>query len=88
MAQAKIFEGTWKEMLVYADEFRKAPKLTIIVPDFDEQRTNSYRTDLTPQERIQRLDALAEQNRHLPALPPEAFDRECLYAEEEETNAC
>ena len=34
---------------------------------------------LTPQEVIRGLDALAEMNRGLPVLPPEAFERESLY---------
>lgn len=34
---------------------------------------------LSVEERIKAMDALAEKNRHLPALPPEAFDREKLY---------
>ena len=29
MAQAKIFEGTWDELLVRAEEFRKFPRLTL-----------------------------------------------------------
>jgi hypothetical protein len=34
---------------------------------------------LSVEERIQAMDALAEKNRNLPVLPPEAFDREKLY---------
>ncbi|HZO90608.1 MAG TPA: hypothetical protein VFB38_19930 [Chthonomonadaceae bacterium] len=34
---------------------------------------------LSVEERIRLMDELAEKNRHLPVLPPEAFDREKLY---------
>jgi hypothetical protein len=84
MATAKIFEGTWEELTAHADEFRRYPKLTLIVPEPSVQATSRYRADLTPEERIRMLDALAERNRHIPALPEEAFDRESLYADEEE----
>ena len=49
-----------------------------------EETPGRYRPDLTPQERIRMLDALAERNRNIPPLPPEAFDRESLYADDEE----
>ena len=85
----KKFEGTWEELTSQANEFRNYPKLTLIVP---EQRPLSLtrssgshcKADLTPKERIQMLDALAERNRHIPALPESAFDRESLYADDEE----
>lgn len=32
MAQPKVYEGTWKELSVHAEEFRDLPKLTLIVP--------------------------------------------------------
>lgn len=83
MAQAKIFEGTWEELLVRADEFRRFPKLTLLIPQPDRLVTSQYRADLTAEERIRMLDALAERNRHVPALPAEAFERESLYADEE-----
>jgi hypothetical protein len=34
---------------------------------------------MPPQEVIRALDELAELNRGLPVLPPEAFDRESIY---------
>jgi len=34
---------------------------------------------LTPEEIIRGLDELAEMNRDLPLLPPEAFERENIY---------
>ncbi len=87
MAQAKIFEGTWEELTAHADEFRTHPKLTLIVPETSEQVASRYRADLTPDERIRMLDALAERNRHIPALPETAFDRESLYADDEEAGS-
>ena len=82
MAQAKIFEGTWEELLIRADEFRRFPKLTLLVPKPDVSAVSQFRADLTAEERIRMLDALAERNRHVPALPTEAFERESLYADE------
>ena len=87
MAQAKIFEGTWEDLIAHADEFRMYPKLTLIVPEPSSQPASRYRADLTPEERIRMLDALAERNRRIPALPEEAFDRESLYADDEELGA-
>ena len=84
MAQARIFEGTWEELAARADQFRTSPKLTLIVPELDAQPATRYQADLTPEERIRMLDALAERNRHIPSLPEEAFDRESLYADDEE----
>ena len=70
---------------LHAQEFRYYPKLMLIVPAQEPQQFRSrYRANLTPQERIEAMDAAAEKNRHLPILPPEAFDRESLYAEEGE----
>ena len=61
----------------------------ILVPEqapFSSSRSpgSHYRADLTPEERIQMLDASVERNRHIPALPESAFDRESLYADPEE----
>ena len=70
-----VYEGTWEELAVHAAEFRAYPKLQLIVPLPQEGNDSRYREDLTPEERIQMLDALAEMNRDLPGLPDEAFDR-------------
>ncbi len=88
MAQAKIFEGTWEELTAHANEFRGYPKLTLIAPEPSAQAANHYQAEITPEQRIRMLDALAERNRNLPALPEEAFDRENLYADEEEQGVC
>ncbi len=84
MAQPKVYEGTWAELSTHAHELQGYPKLTLIVPTQEGSLPSRYRADLTPEERIKALDAAAEKNRHLPVLPPEAFDRESLYAEDGE----
>jgi hypothetical protein len=84
MAQARVYEGTWDELAARADELRGYGKLTLIIPAQQDSAAGGYRAEITPGERIRRLDAVAERNRRLPALPPEAFDRETLYAEDEE----
>jgi hypothetical protein len=81
---SKIYEGTWAELSAHADEFKEIPGLKLIVPQQEPLATVRYRVDLTPEERIRRLDALAEQNRHIPALPDAAFEREALYADDRE----
>ena len=84
MTQSRIYEGTWAELSAHADEFKEIPGLRLIVPQQESQTAHRYRADLTPEERIRMLDALAERNRHLPALPNAAFERESLYADEDE----
>lgn len=85
MVMPKVYEGTWEELSTHAQEFRHYPKLTLIVPAQEPQQFRTrYRANLTPEERIKAMDAAAEKNRHLPILPPEAFDRESLYAEDGE----
>ncbi len=85
MANLKIYEGTWDELAARAEEFRAYPKLQLIVLVPEREATQSrYRADLSPQERIRMLDALAKRNKDIPALPEHAFDRESLYADDEE----
>lgn len=79
MTKPKVYEGTWEELAAHAEEFRAYPKLQLIVLPLQAETVSRYRADLSPQERIQMLDALAEMNRNLPGLPDEAFDREKLY---------
>ena len=81
MSYAKVYEGTWDELAVYAPELRTHPKLTLIVPQSIETTSSRFRADLTPAERIAAMDAFAETNRSLPVLPDDAFDRENLYEE-------
>ncbi len=84
MAQSKIYGGTWAELSAHAEEFKEIPGLRLIVPQEEPQTARRYRPELTPEERIRMLDVIAERNRHLPALPDAAFDREFLYANEDE----
>jgi len=79
VAKPKIYEGTWEELTAHADEFRSYPKLQVIVPPAQDDNGSRYRADLTPEQRIQMLDALVDMNRNLPGLPDEAFDRVTLY---------
>ena len=78
MAQAQIYTGSWEELSVYAAAFHGRKDLTLIVPD---SSPAEKKQEMTPEEKIRALDALAEKNRHYPALPSEAFDRENLYEE-------
>lgn len=78
----RVLQGTWEEIAAHADELRRQQRLFLIVPaEEDPPATGGVRPGLSPQERIARLNALAEQNRDLPVLPPEAFERESLYDE-------
>ena len=79
MAKPRIYEGTWEELAAHADEFRAYPKLQVIVPPPPDDNGSRYQADLTPEQRIRMLDALADMNRDLPGLPDEAFDRLRLY---------
>jgi hypothetical protein len=83
MAQSRVYEGTWAELADHADEFKEIPGLRLIVPRSESGSTGRYRDDLTPDQRIELLDALAERNRDIPALPNSAFDREALYADDD-----
>jgi hypothetical protein len=84
MIQARVYEGTWDELVQRADELRGYPKLMLIVPPREEALPSRYRADLTPEERIRILDVVAERNKNIPALPPHALSRESLYADDEE----
>jgi len=77
MVKPIVYEGTWRELAAHAVELDPHKKLQLIVLPQDDE--SHYRADLTPEERIQMLDALAEMNRNLPGLPDDAFDREKLY---------
>lgn len=79
MAKAIVYEGTWKELAAHAEELSPYQQLQLtVLPQVGEDES-LYRADLTPEVRIQMLDALAEMNRNLPGLPDDAFDREKLY---------
>ena len=82
MALAKIFEGTWDQLIAISDEFRSGAKLTLIVEAQPAFVSGREQNDLSPQERIRLLDELAGKNRCIPALPETAFERENLYSDE------
>ncbi len=82
MAQAKIFEGTWDQLIAISDEFRSGAKLTLIVPTQPAFVSGREQNDLSPQERIRLLDELAGKKRCIPALPETTFVRENLYSDE------
>jgi len=84
MAPPVVYEGTWEELAARADELRNYPRLMLIVPAPGAGAVSRYRADLSPEERIRLLDSIAERNRRIPPLPPEAFERESLYADEYE----
>jgi len=84
MAQPKVYEGTWDELAQRADELRSYPRLTLIIAAPGDGAGGHFRADLSPEERIRMLDAIAERNKCIPALPPEAFERESLYADDGE----
>ena len=100
MAQPKIPEGTRKELQDYLNRQPEQRRFRLVPVEAGTPGVNGiaeglteatvggtasrYRADLTPEERIRALDVAAEKNRGLPVLPPEAFDRESLYADDQE----
>jgi len=84
MTSPLVYEGTWDELAARADELRSYPRLMLIVPTPDRGAAIRSGTELSPQERVRLLDAVAERNRHVPPLPSEAFERETLYADDEQ----
>ena len=84
MVHGKVYEGTWDELSSHSNEFKGISGLRLIVPQSDVRGAGGYRADLTPEERIRMLDALADRNKHIPALPETAFDRNSLYADDDE----
>ncbi len=86
MIQAQVYEGTPDELERYLKQ--QAPeerfRLTRVAPSKEQHIEGVDYPVLSVEERIKAMDALAEENRFLPILPPEAFDRESLYAEDGE----
>ncbi|MBW3625750.1 MAG: hypothetical protein KY468_20335 [Armatimonadetes bacterium] len=83
-----IIEGTWEEVAQRADELAgKRVRLTVLKDEKKREKIpegvdkNHFYFTATPEEWRQALDALAEKNRGIPVLPPEAFERESLYEE-------
>lgn len=79
MAQV-VFEGTWEEVSRKAEGLSgRRVRLTVLPDEAAPALDAPLYKGATPAERIQALDRLAARNRHLPVLPPEAFERESLY---------
>ena len=78
MALAQIYQGSIEQFLT-KPELKHRTDLVLIVPQ--ESPADTAQALTSPEARRAALDALAEMNRTLPVLPPEAFDRENLYAD-------
>jgi hypothetical protein len=83
----EIVEGTWEEIARQGDRFSgRRVRLTVLSGEasgFVAASRPLYET-ATPQELVRALDKIAVKNRQLPVLPPEAFERESLYADDGE----
>lgn len=85
--QAQVIEGTWEEVQEETARLARehvGERVRLIV--LPEPRAVWAQTveapagrRLSAEEKIRLLDELAERNRDLPVLPPEAFERESLY---------
>lgn len=64
-----VMEGTWDELAEHADEFRRYPKLTLIVPDSEEP------TPPRNQRVLDMLAELAERHKNRPTTSPADTDR-------------
>jgi hypothetical protein len=92
-----VVEGTWEEIARQAEQFSgKRVRLMVLREAEDAAAEHGpgplegtpdgarfYRT-ATPEEFRSAFDSLAEGMEGLPVLPPEAFERESLYADDEE----
>lgn len=83
MARAETleYEGTAEELERYLKQQAPRERFRLTrVSLLKEHRIEGveYPT-LSVEERIKAMDALAEKNRNMPVLPPEALDREKLY---------
>jgi hypothetical protein len=80
----EVYEGTPEELEHYLQQ--QAPeerfRLTRVSMPKEHRIEGVVYPTLSVEERIKAMDALAEKNRHLPVLPPEAFDREKLHEED------
>ena len=82
----QVLEGTWEEIVRHGEQLSgKRVRLTVL-PDHEPASLPAAPLYLTgtSEEVIAALDAIAERNRHRPVLPPEAFTRESLYADDDE----
>lgn len=84
----QIFEGTGEELAKQVAAFGKSRLKLIVVEEASKGKwepvPNHFYFTATPEEWSKALDEAAEKHRGSPVLPPEAFDRESLYADGEE----
>lgn len=80
MTQPQVIKGTPQEIQDYLQGLEGNTRLTLIIPaEGEQEETPKNLHHATPEERARALDEIAEMNRNLPVLPPEAFRRENLY---------
>ncbi len=85
MAHARIFKGSWEDILNQSRVLQGCKDLTLIVPETEsvEEPTTleHFYLTATPAEFQHAFDTLGKGNENQ-LLSPEAFDRESLYDEE------
>jgi hypothetical protein len=82
MTQPQVIEGTPKEIQNHLKTLNDKMRLTLIVPaESEQEETPKNLHHATPQERARALDEIADMNKDVPVLPPEAYNRESLYEE-------
>lgn len=82
MAEPQVLEGTWEEILPRAEELARqysGQRLKLVIEPEERLPSAGTQRRISPEEMIRTLDELAERNRGLPVLPPEAFERESIY---------
>jgi hypothetical protein len=83
MSIAQVIHGTRDQILDHLKTVHGRSQLTLIVENADEHPdavANLH--EASPEERSRALDEIAASNKDVPILPPEAFNRESLYADE------
>ena len=73
------YEGTAEELERYLHQQEPKQRFRLIRVVQERLIPGVQYPTMSVEERIKAMDALAEQNRDLAILPPEAFDREKLY---------
>ena len=79
-------EGTWEEIARQAEKWPgQRFRLTVLTREDPRAQSGGAPAYLkrTSEEFQRSLDALGRGNELLPVLPPEAFERESLYADDE-----
>jgi hypothetical protein len=83
----QVLEGTWEEIARQADQFAgKRVRLTVLPAGGAGLTPSRGPLDeaASREELVRALDRIAEMNRHLPVLPDSAFERESIYADDDE----